>query len=361
MSVTLRKRKNHDGSTTLLLDVYHGGKRKCEFLTHLKLPAGNSPADRQIRKENLDLAKRIALARGQELQANDYNVATDQAKKVLVVEWMRAYAKKYDKADIRVVNGVIKKFEAFLAEKKLSNLTMKNFTEQIALAFRDRLKRDCKGEGAKSAYNRFKKVVRQAYRENLLSKNPCEFVPSPRGEAAIRDILTPEELQLLANTPTEATEVKRGYLFTCMTGARYCDVRTLRWFQVNIPERTIKLRQSKTGKEVILHLNDTALAMLGERGEDIDLVFNLGSANGCNKSLQAMVDRAEIKKKIRWHSGRHFCGSELTRAGANLVTVMQVLGQSSLGMAKRYVQICQDTTKVAVNSLPAIHFPAKMQ
>jgi integrase/recombinase XerD len=42
MSVILRKRKNSDGTTSLLLDIYHNGKRQYEFLKELKLckPAG---------------------------------------------------------------------------------------------------------------------------------------------------------------------------------------------------------------------------------------------------------------------------------------------------------------------------------
>lgn len=47
MSVTLRKPKNSDGSTSLLLDVYHNGKRTYEFLKDLKLRKPANPTDRQ--------------------------------------------------------------------------------------------------------------------------------------------------------------------------------------------------------------------------------------------------------------------------------------------------------------------------
>ena len=63
MSVTLRKRKNTDGTTSLLLDIYHNGMRKCEFLKELKLAKPSSLNDRQKNKENLELAEKIALKR----------------------------------------------------------------------------------------------------------------------------------------------------------------------------------------------------------------------------------------------------------------------------------------------------------
>jgi len=37
MSVKLRKRKNEDGTTTLMLDIYKGGFRSYERLAHLQL------------------------------------------------------------------------------------------------------------------------------------------------------------------------------------------------------------------------------------------------------------------------------------------------------------------------------------
>lgn len=37
MSITLRKRKNKDGTTSLRLDIYTDGKHKIETLKHLQL------------------------------------------------------------------------------------------------------------------------------------------------------------------------------------------------------------------------------------------------------------------------------------------------------------------------------------
>ena len=56
MSVTLRKRKNKDGTTTLLLDIYHQGKRRSEFLKELKLVKVSTPVDRQRNSSGAVLA-----------------------------------------------------------------------------------------------------------------------------------------------------------------------------------------------------------------------------------------------------------------------------------------------------------------
>lgn len=80
MSVTLRKRKNSDGSTSLLLDIYHNGSRRYEFLKELKLKRAANIVDRQTNKDNLDLAQKIAIKRAHELAASDYSMVTESER-----------------------------------------------------------------------------------------------------------------------------------------------------------------------------------------------------------------------------------------------------------------------------------------
>ena len=105
MSLNLRKRQNKDGTDSLVIDIYHACKRSYEFLKHLQLLTGSSPVDRQTRKENLDLAKKIILARAQELSSSDYNLVNDHSKKVIVIDWMNEYVKNYMSKDIRVIDS----------------------------------------------------------------------------------------------------------------------------------------------------------------------------------------------------------------------------------------------------------------
>jgi len=131
MSVTLRKRKNKDGSTSLVLDIYYGGKRNYEFLNELKLSPSNALPDRQKNKENLDLAKRIQAKRAQELSANDYNIQTEHAKKVNLLAWMNSYIEGYSKKDLRNMKGVYGRFEEFLKKRKASDLFVKDLDENL--------------------------------------------------------------------------------------------------------------------------------------------------------------------------------------------------------------------------------------
>ena len=45
--------------------------------------------------------------------------------------------------------------------------------------------------------------------------------------------LTMEEQKLLSETPTEATQVKNAFLFSCLTGLRWIDVKNLMWQNID--------------------------------------------------------------------------------------------------------------------------------
>src|SRR5689334_12372506 len=107
MSVTLRKRSNSDGTTTLLLDIYHNGKRSYEFLKELKLVKAANPADRQHNKDKWEQARKIEVKRAQELSASDYEMVTDTGKKTIVADWLESYVENYKKKDKRNMQGAL--------------------------------------------------------------------------------------------------------------------------------------------------------------------------------------------------------------------------------------------------------------
>lgn len=166
MAVKLRKRKNKDGSTSLILDIYHEGKRSYEFLKQLRLTKATTPADREANKKNLELAERIKIKRAHELSASDYNMTTDTGKNTIVAEWMQSYIDRYRKKDKRNMQGVLNRFKKFLAEEKKTGLTFGRITETIIEEFQDYLREHSEGEGAASYFNRFKKMMKQAKKIN---------------------------------------------------------------------------------------------------------------------------------------------------------------------------------------------------
>ncbi len=349
MSVKLRKRKNRDGSTTLFLDIYEHGKRQYEFLRHLRLSKPSGVMDRQKNKENLELAQKIAIERAHKLSTEGYSAL--KGNKVVVLDWLESYVDRYNKKDKRNMQGALNRFKTFLADRKAAGLTFGKLDVKIVTEFRDDLKASCSGEGANSYFARFKKMTKAAYMDKLLNRNPAAEVKNVGGAARKKDTLTMEEITMLANTPVESTDVRRAFLFSCVTGLRWCDVKALIWRCVNLENKYMAIRQSKTETDLRINLNETALALLGTAGKSDQLVFDLPTANGCNKTVKAWVKRAGIEKHITWHNARHSFGTNLIYMGTDIYTTSMLLGHSSLKHTQRYVKASNELKERATDKL----------
>lgn len=352
MSVILRKRKNSDDSISLLLDIYHNGERRYEFLKELKLCKAANPADRQKNKDNLKLAEKIAVKRAQELSANDYSVITESGKSTIITEWMQSFIDIYRKKDKRNLQGALNRFKDFLIEVKKQGLTFGRLNEIIISDYQDYLRAHSKGEGASSYFARFKKMIKQAYRQKLLLVNLAAEVPTRQGKARRRDTLSLEEIQRLAITPIESNEVRRAFLLTCMTGLAWIDIKLLKWSNLSDGMMTVSRKKlSEEAEPLAINLNNAAIKLIGTPGKKNELVFDLPTANGCNKTLKAWVKRAGIKKKITWHNGRHSFGTNLIFFGTDVVVASSLLGHSTLKHTQRYVKAANELKQRATDKL----------
>jgi integrase/recombinase XerD len=352
MSVVLRKRKNADGTVSLRLDIYRNGIRTIETLKNLKLAKPSNLGDREDNKMLLQQAEAIKAERAAELEASNYNMVTDAGKKTVITAWMQSYIDKYTKKDIRNLQGVLNRFSDFLKEIKQPGLTFGNLTPLLIEDFIDYLEGKHIGEGAKSYFNRFKKMLKMAYRKRLMKDNVLDLVERKvKGKAKKKDTLTLEELKILSETPTENTEIRRAFLFCCVTGLRWCDVKALKWGQINLGNRQMKLTQSKTEVEVISPLNDTAIKLLEKAGPKDETVFDLPTSNGANKTLKAWIKRAKINKTATWHNARHSFGTNLIFNDVDILTTSKLLGLTSLKHTTRYVKASEEMKETATDKL----------
>ena len=355
MSVYLRKKVNASGTTSLYLDIYNDGKRYKEYLTHLKLLKPTNPIERNNNAEKLKLAKQIRDKKAMELQANEHEIVNYQLNKIELVTYFENYLSKYTKKDKRNIEGVLKRFLLFAKEEGIVLTTMKKLNSGIVSDFADYLKSTCKGEGANSYFARFKKVLNKAVKDGLITKSPADGIVIKKDNSRMKDVLTIEEIQLLANVEIGNSQVKNAFLFCCFTGLRWSDIKQLKWENVDLRNNLLKTIQSKTSKHVEITLNDTALKLLPNKDEKNELVFNLPSTTSTLKHLRKWVLKAGVEKKITWHCARHSFGTNLIIYKNDAMIVSKLMGHSSIAQTQRYVRIANDLKKQATDNLPKIN------
>ena len=372
----LLKKPIKDGSEySLYLEYKIGYKedngsciRRKETLSLYIMANPRTTAQRQKNKETIDLARKIRFEREQEFLENKEGYRLKKSRSVNFLDFFQSYIDKYPKKDIKVIKMVFNDFKKFLAEQYqhlTTRIEPRYINKKMMTEFAQYIQDHHRGSGVSSAFRRFKKVILAGVEQGLFSENPCKgIVLDNKEDMLVKDILSAEELQKLFSTPydRENPVIRRAFAMTCFSGIRFCDLKVLSYGDIDYENKMISFRQRKTEGHsrrsgVVIPLNDTLLAIIGEKPEDATdetVIFDLPSIDYCIRYVRAWTNAVGIDKHITWHSGRHSFGTQLLNNGANVKVVADLLGHSSLKYVEVYVRAVDKLKKEALDSLPKI-------
>jgi site-specific recombinase XerD len=183
-----------------------------------------------------------------------------------------------------------------------------------------------------------------------------------------KDVLSIDEIKQLMSTtyPQQNPDVRRAFIFCLYTGIRFCDVKDLKYSNVDYSNKLLSFNQKKTQGSsskswVNIPLNDGLLSLIGEsrnyevNGIMIDNdIFNLPSQSMCLRSLKHWVKLANIPKHITWHCARHSFAVNILNNGANIKTVASLLGHSGIQHTEKYTRAVDELKQRAIDSLPEL-------
>lgn len=374
-----------DGRESLFLDYYFGYQmvysekldrevakkdRRREYLSLYLWQAPRTPIERQQNKETLELAKKIRFERGQELLESMEGYRLKKDRDINFLDYFKSYIDKYTKKDIRMVEIALKRFIDFLNEtpeytKFAKRIKPEQISRDMVEAYTEYLQTRSVGEGAKSIYARFKKVVKYAIEHDVMVKNPCTGIVIKVDEQQLKkEVLSTDEIQRLIAThyDNENPNIRRAFIFCLYCGLRFCDVKDLTFANVDYSNKLLKFEQNKTkghsaNSGVIIPLNDGIIKLIGEpkKPDNRDeLIFPLPSYEMCLKALGRWVKRAGIDKHISWHCARHSFAVNILNNGANIKTVASLLGHSGLKHTEKYTRAVDSLKQAAIDSLPTL-------
>lgn len=320
---------------------------------------------RQHNKEQLAMAKKVQQMRETELIAHQLGAPLPIRRYVNYWEYMQSYSQAYTKADQRMIDAAIRRFRAFICESYpmyAEHLPAQGITKAMVTQFCDFLVKHGKRTGPKSVYARWKKILRAAIDEKIITEDPTKGVRMVVDEEALlKDILSEEEIEKLLATKVigQNSEVRRAFTFCLFTGIRWCDVKELTYRDIDYSNRLLRFEQKKTtghssSSWVNIPLNDELLEFIGlPPANHFELhIFSLPSYEMADKSLKRWVNHAGINKRISWHCARHSFAVNLLNNGANIKTVASLLGHASLQHTEKYTRALDSLKKNAIDSLP---------
>lgn len=322
--VRLRTKDLSNGGKSLYLDIYMNGERRYEFLK-LYLAPETTRENREANRRMLELANSIKASRIVELQSSRYGFSSRDKSKASFFDYFRSLAAKKTGTTKESWEHCLS--HLLIYEKR--QLAFKDVTKRWIEGFRDYLDREACvrdiderkrsearkpiSEGTKALYFRkLSAALNQAVKDGIIPASPMNGIARFKEPESTREYLTMDELRRLAKADCPDPELKRAFLFSCLTGLRWSDIVSLKWSEVEEDGGNMRIvfRQQKTGSLEYLDISQQAAGFLGERAGDEDAVFGRFLAPKTDqRSVKAWVKASGIKKHITFHMARHFQSS----------------------------------------------------
>ncbi len=169
-----------------------------------------------------------------------------------------------------------------------------------------------------------------------------------------RVLTSEEETRLLAAC---APYLKSIVITALNTGMRRGEVLGLKWSQISLPQRLIRVERTKSGKVRFIPINDFLFhefQRLARANGSAEYVFlnprNRKRLVDTSTGFDTANKRAHITG-LRFHDLRHTFASRLVARGVDLITVKDLLGHHSVITTQRYTHSNADQKRRAVQAL----------
>jgi len=170
-----------------------------------------------------------------------------------------------------------------------------------------------------------------------------EVRPLKTGESLPRDLTASQVRSLLQ---VAVTPLDRAWIMLMLaSGLRTCEVRSLRWRDVDLQSQTIRIHESKGLQSRMVFLSPQTVQALNSLPRNSEYVFTYRglplNSRYCLSRLGTMGRRYGFH--ITPHQLRHTCASMLLNAGMSILGVQRILGHRYVETTLRYARVYDST------------------
>jgi len=298
------------------------------------------------RRQALDA---LSLIRTREERARDLGVRP--ASEITTEALLDRY-KRHQKARIRPttyerLDGILDTLKAHLPEQAKA-ITKRTIAELIET----RVETVKPGTIAKEM-SVLKHCLQLAVEWGELNQNPAAGARLPKLPPGKTRYLTPGELKAALEAAPDW--LRAPMAFAVCTGVRRGEMLSLRWMDVDMPNRRLYLRETKNGALRILPIPESALTVLHSLpgGAPGDPVFAGVDPDHLSVYTKRVFKRLGILD-ASFHTLRHTAASWMVQQGVDLYAVGQILGHKTSRMTQRYAHLSPNYMAGAMGKLDSI-------
>jgi integrase len=373
MRVRLMKRKGKKG-TTLFLRWWNNPDKKYvhEFMRfHLSNDLNRKEEDKELLRQ----AELKRIEKEQALTSQYYGIGHFNRRRTPLVNYFETVKKN------KGWNAVLTHLKTF----NRMNTPICDIDENWLKDFRGYLLSLPKVQ--RSSANRYYAVMKAclniAYKEKVLSRNPSKDVEPISSPAKPVESLTQREVEMLAKEES-LTTTQRAFLFACLCGLRYSDLKDLSYNHIDFGKNQILKTQVKTGTVVKAFLLPDALRLLNHELSPFDKL-RLGIKDTTNRNKETMVETFKkaaekleanpkqlvfpdlgspqqvnkelkrwqpffINKRMHFHLSRSTFASLVYEATNDLYAVSKLLGHKRVATTEKYLNVTPNKLKGIVEN-----------
>lgn len=277
--------------------------------------------------------------------------------------------KRYPNNTIISYSNDLKRYNDFIRSKKINYLTINKEEIRFFLKYLDEKKL------SKNSISRTLSSLRNFYAflilEGKVQNNQFKLIKNPKKEKKLPNFLQPNEtMQILETLASETPLEKRNRLIIELlyaTGIRVSELANISLNDININDYEIKVK-GKGSKDRIVYFGEYAKKYLDDyitnsrsvlkSSKTTDkLLLNKDGGNLTVRSIEnivnKVVDEVALKHKISPHVLRHTFATDMLNNGADLKSVQELLGHSSLSTTQIYTHITNERLRnVYLKSFP---------
>ena len=172
--------------------------------------------------------------------------------------------------------------------------------------------------------------------------------------------LTMEEENLLLEKATNPIWLRSLFMVALHTGMRRGEILDLRWQNVDLLKRLIRIVKSKNGEKRGIPMSNTLVNLFkGMNVRDISgRVFPI-SGSSLRQAFDKVIEKAKLED-FHFHDLRHTFATRLVQNGVDLYKVKELLGHKTIAMTMRYAHHYPESLRSSVEVLDTCYNSATL-
>jgi len=273
-----------------------------------------------------------------------------------ISEFLDYAGSTYSKGTVNIYRSTLRCFHRLLGDIFLSQISSRHIDR-----FKTERLKDIKPVTVNIELRTLRAAFNTAKRWKLIETNPCDDVKLLKVVAEFPCYFSKADLCSMINVIKEQW-LKEITIFAVSTGMRRGEILNLRWHDIDLENRSVKIHSSPTykvkmGKCRIVPLNDIAWVLLKsqKKNSTSEYVFTLNGKNIFPGWVQAKFKRyvrlLGLDDRLHFHSLRHTFASWLVQDGVSLYEVQKLLGHSNISVTQVYAHLQPERLHSTVNRI----------